>query len=1052
MLIAMTSLLCLASCGENVSDIVVKSSDMPRTNYVLGQELDLSLGKLTVITDGAESTIPMTADGVSVTGYDSNTLGKQTLTVTYKEKSTTFDVNVVARMVADGFKSEYFIDDKFDNSQGRLKITKDDGTTTTVNFNNEKVTFEGFNSSAAGTSTVTVKYDAGEGKVYETTFTTKIFAIGSVNFNKPSNTIYSSHDKQLSIGTGYFTVTAEGSDLFNYVEFTHDMYTGFKPWLATPAHRETPLEQTVVFTYAGQSFNFKVYIYYSGISLVKDAAAALKDVNVTSKDTVIDESLGTMALDAAMEYFKLDKAKKALIETEEIEKVISVASVYGMKMLFAESESYSDTFILDENSGDILINAVSYDTLKANMLKLKDSNEKFILYASLITDIKEEFADFVLYSETVEEETKDVKVSDLLKAPSEEQITFYVRLFDFMLTLSDTLSSVPDDWTEDSLATYKKDIEAAVKYITNSQYYGPTFNGVYNSISGFREKNDYFEIIYTYYLYVSEDTDKFFETILGTNGIKLPLPGDLQLWYTCISQGATELQKIGQYIESGSGYYETTIFMYYYTKVLEYSNSIATNENKLYRDIYDLLGGDKMVYDYLQHPQALGRLYHSVLVLDSEAYEALWNSYMALATRYYEKTIDVEADKEFFKAILDDMAKLTPTELYGFICSLNILYNVGGEDDRVFDYSQAAYSTLTYLFAHYEANEYKESEIRPIRQLFLAVETAALIGIRSTEVEFREEMKKVIDMFGAMTEDEKAKFNFVAEDLYNKYLVMYNSMNNTTEPDLGEVADSYAALKEVLKDFFKIQSFIADESIDATERSNFYILLFALGEKASQLYSDIVENGSPDAVNALYTIKYPFGENEFTLDYAFGYVRNSFYTNLAYKEVAYAVSPTQTMNISFWFLYDGSPALREFMGDISSILMSYYEKEELDGETIADIMLRFRNLTQTEQNLFYMFGNVLYYNMLLDFYTKDNEELADFVRAILQSEIAYGEYLKDPSDKGRVEFFTGENGMQNAISEYEEIEDKENLDQALKDLYNYYLAKYEKIMNPTLEI
>ena len=158
------------------------------------------------------------------------------------------------------------------------------------------------------------------------------------------------------------------------------------------------------------------------------------------------------------------------------------------------------------------------------------------------------------------------------------------------------------------------------------------------------------------------------------------------------------------------------------------------------------------------------------------------------------------------------------------------------------------------------------------------------------------------------------------------------------------------------------------------------------------------------------------------------------------------------MNISFWFLYDGSPALREFMGDISSILMSYYEKEELDGETIADIMLRFRNLTQTEQNLFYMFGNVLYYNMLLDFYTKDNEELADFVRAILQSEIAYGEYLKDPSDKGRVEFFTGENGMQNAISEYEEIEDKENLDQALKDLYNYYLAKYEKIMNPTLEI
>ena len=111
----------LAGCNsKEVSDIAISSSDAPRLTYVQGQELDFSNGVLTVISGGSETAIPLTDPEVVITGYDKNTLGKQTVTVSYRESSTTIEVNVVARMVADGFKSNYFVGDVFDKTQGRL--------------------------------------------------------------------------------------------------------------------------------------------------------------------------------------------------------------------------------------------------------------------------------------------------------------------------------------------------------------------------------------------------------------------------------------------------------------------------------------------------------------------------------------------------------------------------------------------------------------------------------------------------------------------------------------------------------------------------------------------------------------------------------------------------------------------------------------------------------------------------------------------------------------------------------------------------------------------
>lgn len=64
-----------------------------KTEYVLGEELDLSGIVLTVSFNEGEDTV-VTLDDVTVTGYDKNTLGEQTITITYSGVPANITVNV----------------------------------------------------------------------------------------------------------------------------------------------------------------------------------------------------------------------------------------------------------------------------------------------------------------------------------------------------------------------------------------------------------------------------------------------------------------------------------------------------------------------------------------------------------------------------------------------------------------------------------------------------------------------------------------------------------------------------------------------------------------------------------------------------------------------------------------------------------------------------------------------------------------------------------------------------------------------------------------------
>ncbi len=84
--------------GEVLVQSITMATQPHKREYVVGQELDITGGRVKVVFDNAsEEFIDLVSDMVS--GYDKNTLGMQTLTVTYKGKTTTYTVTVIDKVV-----------------------------------------------------------------------------------------------------------------------------------------------------------------------------------------------------------------------------------------------------------------------------------------------------------------------------------------------------------------------------------------------------------------------------------------------------------------------------------------------------------------------------------------------------------------------------------------------------------------------------------------------------------------------------------------------------------------------------------------------------------------------------------------------------------------------------------------------------------------------------------------------------------------------------------------------------------------------------------------
>ncbi|ENH97568.1 Pectate disaccharide-lyase [Gracilibacillus halophilus YIM-C55.5] len=105
--------------SKNVSDLSVDASNMEKSEYLIGEELDLSgLNVTATYEDG--STDSLSSSDYIVTGFDSSKAGTNTLTIHYNGITTTFDVDIVPLTVTDlqvkyyPAKTSYYKDEAFD--------------------------------------------------------------------------------------------------------------------------------------------------------------------------------------------------------------------------------------------------------------------------------------------------------------------------------------------------------------------------------------------------------------------------------------------------------------------------------------------------------------------------------------------------------------------------------------------------------------------------------------------------------------------------------------------------------------------------------------------------------------------------------------------------------------------------------------------------------------------------------------------------------------------------------------------------------------------------
>ncbi|MDR1028948.1 MAG: bacterial Ig-like domain-containing protein [Clostridiales Family XIII bacterium] len=154
-----------ASFTIGVRELTVASiaitSNPAKLSYIEGQDLDLSGGTIRVTyEDTSEATVPMA--NATISGYNKNQTGPQTITVAYKGQSDTFGVTVAAKtptgLTLDTSKAKkaYLEGQDLDTSNLGIRVAFDNGLTETKAVS--ACTITGYDAGTLGAQTVTVSY------------------------------------------------------------------------------------------------------------------------------------------------------------------------------------------------------------------------------------------------------------------------------------------------------------------------------------------------------------------------------------------------------------------------------------------------------------------------------------------------------------------------------------------------------------------------------------------------------------------------------------------------------------------------------------------------------------------------------------------------------------------------------------------------------------------------------------------------------------------------------------------------------------------------------
>ncbi len=840
--LAAVALLAVA-CGEP-EEISVSENAMPQLTYVLGQELKLSDGVLLVDKGKKVVTLPMDSEEITVSGYDKNKLGEQTLTIEYDGATTEITVTVVERLTVSGAVTDYLVGDSIDKTKGRIIITNDDGTTRSIQMSGDAVSLVGFNSSGP-VSGLDIKLVCKIGnESYEGSYKVNIHPVDSVEFKKPNKISYSSHySKGIDLSGASLVISGMGGALKREVMISDDMVSGFDISAVTP--QNSPLTQTVTVTYYDSEFTYDIKLTYTDVSMFIDNADKFSDIDWTGGEPDIDEELGELSLTLMNAYVDMSSADRALISDSAAYNVARAAMVYGFELWAENIKQFKGAFAIEY--GELVLYCESYETSEKAIELFADKESPIYTLSPLLLDIIEIYGDTVVY------ETADGNVYfSSYPVMDESYIDFLSSTFRHLVDVYETLSAVPDDWTADSLDSYSFEIQSVYLKIVQEGY-DKVFDGLYYFVSDWRTNDDLFEILYTY-LYKIDRTD--FVEYLYSFG----LPKVIDELYGYIYYAMIGMESIRNLDVA-----DTTAFFYYYLSSVRSSDDIKLNadgvENYIYRTmpINSLFGfppSDKLYFeDILAYIRTASYGYYhlSGALLGIPEYESLMSKYIALVDNIYNKE-GYSATESFIrevKAVFDAFVALPASMQYDFISALNALYSQGipelAFDDSQENIDKGFIGTFALVINEAMRGTLSEASRTVYNDLILAIEIYAnRFGYPEWESDFCARIDRISAALTEMDEDDMASFNTYLASAYKKYLDIREGLEATGSVDLGDWAVKFDALGSALAD-----AQTACYYLTTAGKINYTYFLSSF-ERATAISENIIKNAPAEVIAAYY--------------------------------------------------------------------------------------------------------------------------------------------------------------------------------------------------------
>ena len=949
------------SCGKKVKgEISFKENSMPQSVFVLGEEIDLSAGVLVIDNKGKITEIPMNSDGVTVTGYDKNTLGQQTVTVSYKGKSLELTVNVVERMQVSDHVADYLIGDALDLSKGRVKITRNDGSNYTVMLKSDKVSVTGFNSDAAGQKTVTVKYTSGS-ETYTTTLNLNVHNVEKVELTRPTKITYNSHDAGVEVAGGILTLSALDGKIKKTVNVTADMIKDFD--LTAVNKTNSPLTQTVNVEYNGKLYPYDIRITYTSVSEFKDNASVVAGLDWTKEEAPeISETQGNTAISMMELYLDMSPAEQSLLTREETLNMARTAIVYAFDLWGYDVLEFEGAFGVEE--GEFVLYAENEEAIARAIELLEDTDRPLFTLYDVIYGIVSTFG-----TEENDETVYEGVYFSYYPTFDPELFEELSGIFEYMLELDALMDAVGTDWKE-NIEEYADEIEAVYNSMINGEYYSYDYAQFFFYVSFWREGDDAFDFLYHYYFDVLGDAES---VIMIAN---LRLPSKLEEIFAYIYEAMTQLEYIANYYTA-----DTTQFFYNYFMAVDLSNELLLSEDPddaMLKVLFQGLPLNSMLgisaqdglvtfVDMIDYLCTTEGGYYSICgaLLGNPDFEALLDKYLQIiinifenydedefgnAINSYENSAEYVAD---VKEMLALYMQLTPSQQFFFIGALNFFY---GQNipPYAFD-TESEYADFIALFFDMVNDTYMdmfETETGKDAYLALMLATEAYAQRYNSDV-WLEEMTNCLNyvknaLAGTeMSENDKALFVQELGYIYDKYLSLFESTEGDdvvgpTLPDLGEWADDFAALKQAV-DYLEIGYYMLDAG------RPMYNIFFSAFERAQKLYNDIYNNADPAIANLLlYAELYPTGTlgsepTEDTVYWCYDYVLavyRSVYTNILL-----------TLN-------DGSSMFEMYQEYLADFMEKSYDLYwSGDKELVFEVMAEFRKLDVDAQIMFLFYFN-----------------------------------------------------------------------------------------------